>query len=158
MRYRKKKGGCVMQIVEYIKNLDIRLLVALIGFVGVLIGAFISCFTTFCLDWIKFNREEKIYYKRKKEETYIRMLDIITNNLACLESMKKTKIWEVERKREINAFKSKADLYAKKKIADDFYNILSNMLGEAIGDETFDKSKVDKLVEDIRKDLNFEDK
>ena len=49
-----------MQIVGYIKNLDIRLLVALIGFVGVLIGAFISCFTTFCLDWIKFNREEKI--------------------------------------------------------------------------------------------------
>lgn len=77
MCHREKKGGCIMGIIEYLKNMDIRLLVALIGFVGVLIGAFISCFTTVCLEWIKFCREEKIYYKRKKEETYSSICSII---------------------------------------------------------------------------------
>ena len=45
----------------------------------VLIGAIISCGTTFFLDWIKCGREEKIYYKRKREETYIEMQDYITD-------------------------------------------------------------------------------
>ena len=147
-----------MQIVEYIKNLDIRLLVALIGFVGVLIGAFISCFTTFCLDWIKFNREEKIYYKRKKEETYIEMLDIITNYCANLNYMKKTKSLGLERRREFNAIRTKASLYANKKIADDFYNLMATLFDEILGNGSFNDKKRQELTDNIKKDLKIEDK
>ena len=33
----------------------------------VLLGAFISCATTWLLDWLRCNREEKIHHKRMKE-------------------------------------------------------------------------------------------
>lgn len=35
-------------------------------FLLVLLGALISCGTTWFLDWLKSGREEKAYYRRKK--------------------------------------------------------------------------------------------
>ena len=46
-------------------------------FLLVLLGAIISCGTTWFLDFLRYRREEKIYYKRKKEETYLSICSII---------------------------------------------------------------------------------
>lgn len=154
MCYRKKKGGCVMQIVGYIKNLDIRLLVALIGFVGVLIGAFISCFTTFCLDWIKFNREEKIYYKRKKEETYIEMQKFITDCMGHWHEVKNGHICG-ELRIKYNNLRPNAHIYANQTITDEFYDLASDMM-TGKNKETYDERN-NHLIDAIRKDLKIED-
>ena len=156
MCYRKKKGGCVMQIVGYIKNLDIRLLVALIGFVGVLIGAFISCFTTFCLDWIKFNREEKIYYKRKKEETYISICALIYKLIGSqgnyVNNSNKERFYEqimnLAVNLEIYASKKVYDLFAKKIIKELNPNTKYN-----VSDET-----IRNFINLIKEDLNFKER
>ena len=58
--------------------MSIEIKVALIGLFGALLGGLISCGTTFFVEWKKCNHEEKLYYKRKKEETYIEMQDFLT--------------------------------------------------------------------------------
>ena len=93
--------------------MDINIKIALIGFIGTLIGAFVSCGTTFLLDLIKCNREEKTYYKRKREETYIEMQDFLTELNAHWHELRVHNISNTIRIA-YNSLRGKAHIYAKK--------------------------------------------
>ena len=147
-----------MQIVEYLKNLDIRLLVALIGFVGVLIGAFISCFTTFCLDWIKFNREEKIYYKRKRENAIFKSINFLIELTANLSTMKQNKKVPDEKRIVYNSLLSELTLYANKKIELLFCELVLELIHDVENStNNFEYKKVYKYTKIAKKNLGIED-
>ena len=43
----------------------------------IIIGALISCGTTFFLDWIKSKREERIRIRQKREDIYLRFYRLV---------------------------------------------------------------------------------
>lgn len=121
----------------------------------IIIGALISSGTTWFLDWIKCNREEKLYYKRKREETYIEMQDYITDLNAHWAELK-NKYLSNELRLKFNALRGKAHIYGKKEITDLFYDIASDLMtGKK---ETNYQERNDTLLNMIKQDLTIEDK
>lgn len=148
-------------MIEFLKNLDVKILCALIGIIGslmgVIIGAILSSVLTMLVDWLKFCRDENIYYKRKKEETYVEMEDLITDYCAHISEIKKINTINKELREKYNHIRTKAHIYAKKNIADKFYNLLNNIMLEAQGIKDVDVDEWDKLTCDIKKDLGIKD-
>ena len=120
----------------------------------VLIGAIISCGTTFFLDWIKCGREEKIYYQRKREETYIEMQDSITDLNAHWNEVK-NKFLNNDLRLKYNALRSKSHTYCKKEIVDYFYEIASDLMTGNRKDDLQDR--MDSFINMVRCDLKIEE-
>ena len=79
----------------------------------IIIGALISCGTTCFLDWLKFGREEKVYYRRKREETYLEMIDNI-DTFICADIAQHFQLDNAIKLSEIgNDIRAKAKLYAR---------------------------------------------
>lgn len=120
----------------------------------IIIGALISCGTTFLLDCIKFNREEKIYYKRKKEEAYLEMQDFITDLTAHWKELKSNYLSN-ELRLKYNALRSKAHLYGKKETVDIFYELATDLM-TGKHDETYQKRNLD-FINLIKEELNIKE-
>lgn len=124
----------------------------------VLLGALISCGTTLFLDWLKFGREDGVYYRKKREETYLEMLEILENVfwVKTFEHIHCTP--DIDLKETTDKLNAKAQLYVKKQIADDYHKLITDLYRNNNGEKGFTFSKWEKLVSDIRKDLNIKDK
>ena len=144
-------------MLEVLKNLDVKVLCALITLIGslggVIIGALISCGTTFFLDCIKSKREEKLHYKRKREETYIEMQDFITDLNAHWNELKKNFL-NNDLRLKYNALRSKAHTYCKKEIVDYFYEIANDLMTGKIEDNI--QERMDNFISMIKRDLKIE--
>lgn len=137
--------------------MDTQIIAAVIGATGVIIGVLITSIITGISDAIKYNREEEIYYKRKREETYLEMLE----NIDAVHNYIISKSFQLEDNMDIkgttNNLRAKANLYVKKQIADTYYRLMSNLYEDNHGKNGFTFAKWDKLVSDIRNDLNIKD-
>ncbi len=120
----------------------------------VLLGAIISCGTTWFLDFIKSNRDEKLHYKRKREETYLEMQDLLVDYFAHWNEVKVGRINQDLRIR-YNNLRSKAHIYAKKEITDAFYDIANNIMSGEIQEDYAERN--DRLIQMIKDDLKIED-
>lgn len=121
----------------------------------ILLGALISCGTTWFLDLIKFNREEKLYFKRKREETYLEMQDFITDLNAHWNELK-NKFLNNDLRLKYNALRSKAHTYCKKEIVNYFYGIANDLMTGNRKDDL--QERMDNFINMIRSDLKIEDK
>lgn len=123
----------------------------------IIIGALISCGTTCFLDWLKFGREEKVYYRRKREETYLEMIDNI-DTFICADIAQHFQLDNATKLSEIgNDIRAKAKLYAKKEIASEYYSLMRDLIEDNKGGDGFTFAKWDKLVSDIKEDLNIKE-
>lgn len=120
----------------------------------VLLGAFISCATTWLLDWLRCNREEKIHHKRMKEEVYVEMQDFVVECCAHWRDIKTGRLSNDIRIR-YNNIRSKAHIYGKKEIVDKFYDIADDMMHGKNTEELGNGN--DELIKMIQKDLNIKD-
>ena len=121
----------------------------------VLLGAFISCGTTWLLDWLKSEREEKAYYRKKKEETYLEMIENI-DTFICADIIQRFQPDHATNLSEIgNDLRAKSKLYAKKEIASEYYRLMRDLIEDNKGGDGFTFAKWDKLVSDIKEDLNI---
>ncbi len=93
----------------------------------VLLGALISCGTTLFLEWLRYRREEKLYYKRKKEEAYVEMQDFLVDCCAHWNELK-TGYVSVDIRLKYNSIRTKAHIYAKRDITDEFYDIANSLM------------------------------
>lgn len=120
----------------------------------VLLGALISCFTTWLLDWLRSNREEKIHHKRKKEQVYIEMQDFI---VECCSHWKDIKTGRLSNDIRIkyNNIRSKAHIFGKKDVVDKFYDITQDLM-KGKNDDCLNKCN-DDLIKMIQNDLNIKD-
>ena len=50
---------------------------------GVILGSLLTAGFTCFLDWLKSKREEKIHLREKREETYLKVLDVLTRHEKC---------------------------------------------------------------------------
>lgn len=124
----------------------------------VLLGALISCGTTWFLDWLKFGRENDVYYRKKREETYLEMLEVIENVFTFVTFKQINCTPDMDLKKTTDSLSAKAKLYVKKQIADDYHKLMTDLYENNKGEKGFTFSKWEKLVSDIRKDLNIKDK
>jgi hypothetical protein len=120
----------------------------------IIVGALISCGTTFFLDWIKCTREEKRYYKRKREETYVEMQDYITDLNAHWAEVKNNYL-STELRLKYNALRSKSHIYGKKDITELFYGLTSDLM--AGKRECNYQERNEQLINMIKQDLKIEE-
>lgn len=125
---------------------------AVIGLVGVVIGAIITALFTWFLDYLRNVREQKIYIARKREETYLKAID-------CLISMGTDLKWLLsgehcnEIKEKVNSTIPYIKLYASEKIKKKYSSLqkeLQNNPNEKTG------PKIENLIKNIKKELNIE--
>ncbi len=135
--------------MEFIKNPQI--IGAIIAFSGVIVGAIATGIITLLSDIIKFNRDETIYYKRKREEIYLEMQKFI---IECESITNSSDHINVEKFNDINA---KAKIYLKHDVSVEFYSLISNMFDTIAKDRCFSKEACKKFTKQIRKDLKIED-
>jgi len=124
-------------------------------FLLVLLGAVISCGTTYFLDWLKFKREEKIYFKRKKEDTYLSLIEIIYklcgSQGAFINDINRQQIFDTM----INLV-TKLELYASKNVYRYFSkNIIKKLNAQCNYD--ISNEELTTFINLIRKDLNIKD-
>ena len=125
----------------------------------VLIGAIISCGTTFFLDWIKCGREEKIYYKRKREEVLLSSINYIHDLYAKLDIYRQRKDFPNSEREKHNLMLAQVKMYTAKKIQTKFYSIMSHVIGNINGvNAKADETLVDDYIKIIKQDLKIEDK
>ena len=121
----------------------------------VLLGALISCGTTWFLELLRYRREEKLYYKRKKEEAYIEMQDFLVDCCAHWNELK-TGYVSVDIRLKYNSIRTKAHIYSKKEIVDEFYSLAIELITGKRSDNYSDRN--DALIVMIKEDLKIEDK
>ena len=120
----------------------------------VLLGAIISCGTTWFLDFLRYKREERNYYKRKKEETYIEMQKFITDCMGYWHEVRNGHICG-ELRIKYNNLRPNAHIYANQTITDEFYDLASDMMTGKNKDTYNERNN--HLIDSIRKDLKIED-
>lgn len=123
----------------------------------VLLGALISCGTTWFLDWLKFGREEKMYYRRKKEETYLEMLANIDTLFGAKISENFQLDGNIDTIKTSDNLNARIRLYCNKNIADNYHHLMTQLYENSKDENGFKFSKWDKLVSDIRNDLNIKE-
>lgn len=124
----------------------------------VLLGAFISCGTTWLLDWLKFCREERVHVMRNRETTYIELLEYITHTNANKKLMIERREFPDTEKAKYNNILVKCKLYATEKIANDFYTLMGIIIQDInSGEYTNTKAMYDNLFIEVRKELDIKD-
>lgn len=113
----------------------------------ILLGASISCGTTFFIDWIKFKRDEKTYFKRKKEEAYNKF-SMICIKLKLLETINQEEINNDKTFNELTNSVAQLAIYAPSVIKN---KICRYKLKD------FNEKKLEEMIELFRKDLKIED-
>ena len=125
---------------------------ALIGLIGVLIGAVITALFTWFLDELRSDREQKIYITHKREETYLKALDCLIS-VSADHQLIMTGNPTNEVKEKINSTISYINLYASDKISKN-YLALQKELQNSPNKKTY--LKMEKLIKDIKKELKIE--
>ena len=90
---------------------------AWIAFAGVILGSVISAGFSWFIEWRKSEREETIYLKRKKEETYFKALSVL-----CDLALAKSDTPPRELTIKIDKIEAQLRFYGKSKIYEDFKN------------------------------------
>ena len=134
------------------------------GFVGVLIGGTITSVFAFILDYIKSNRDEKIYNRRNREKLYKKMIRYL-EEYEC--NYKQKKEIDVNPPKEIVILLNEIQfdlIDSTKEIKEVFFRIAGDM-GNIVLTKKFDRDKFHKesnkkildFMEKVRKELNIED-
>lgn len=130
--------------------MDTQIIAAVIGAIGVVIGVLITSIITGISDAIKYNREEEIYYKRKKEEAYIKCINFITN-IEFSES--KTNCKGITHENIIQML-TELKLYASYNIYNKFEYLAHDIIKQQ---SSINRDKIDEFITLLRNDLNIKD-
>ena len=117
----------------------------------IIIGALISCGTTFFLDWIKSKREERIRIRQKREDIYLRFYRLVVTAYKVREEGLDLRDKNVIIPNYIE-LEAEMELYGSSKINS---LLLKNMQkGKTV--ETHTKEDIEELIQELRTDLGIE--
>lgn len=128
--------------------MDAQIIAAVIGATGVVIGVLITSIITGISDAIKYNREEEIYYKRKKEEAYIKCINFITNIEF---SENKTNCKGITHENIIQML-TELKLYASYNIYNKFEYLAHDIINQQ---SSINRDKIDEFITLLRNDLKI---
>ena len=131
------------------ENLDI-FLGGFFSLVGVIVGAILTSGFTFFIEYLRAKREEKLHLKRKREETYTKILQICANIVI---RVKCDNICSPEELDNLNNLNMSLQIYGSKNICNKFYEIQQSLLDEP--DKA--QAKLEIFKDYIRKELSIKD-
>lgn len=119
---------------------------------GVIIGAVLTAGFTWFIEYLRAKRDEELYVKRKREEVYLKLLDLL-NEYIELHNDNKTPN-DVEMKEfwvRYKQLRPAVKVYASQHIEEWFLESLNETFYGAI------KGQVNGLAKEIRKELGIKD-
>ena len=119
---------------------------------GIIIGAVLTAGFTWFIEYLRAKRDEKLYVKRKREEVYLKLLDLL-NEYIELHNDNKTPN-DVEIKEfwvRYKQLRPAVKVYASQHIEEWFLESLNETFYGAI------KGQVNGLAKEIRKELGIKD-
>lgn len=137
----------------------------IIGGTFTLIGVFIGWTLNLIQSHFQNKRDDEVYLKRKREETYIKVLDVLMRSDKCYrEQYIEEKEYE-EYKRLFNDLQSLMLVYASSKIYKEYYKLCAEICNTYEGIKKKNKreklqyinaEKVENFASKIRKELGIE--
>ena len=118
--------------------------------VGVLVGSIITTLFTWFLDYLKNGREEKGYFRRRKEEVNVQALDLFMA-IHIDSNWGQSDLSENEKKRKFGLCPM-INFYASEKIKDKYFRILNEILSYQFDVERLNED-INVLVESMKKDI-----
>ncbi len=118
--------------------------------VGVLVGSIITTLFTWFLDYLKNGREEKGYFRRRKEEVYVQALDLFMA-IPIDSNWGQSDLSENVKKRMFGLCPM-INFYASEKIKDKYFRILNEILSYQFDVERLNED-INVLVESMKKDI-----
>ena len=138
----------------------------IIGGIFTLIGVFIGWVLNLIQSYFQNKRDDEVYLKRKREETYIKVLDVLMRSDKCYrEQYIEEKEYE-EYKRLFNDLQSLMLVYASTNIYNEYYKLCGEICDTYEGIKKKNKreklqyinaEKVENFASKIRKELGIKD-
>ena len=119
---------------------------------GVIIGAALTAGFTWLIEYLRAKREEKLYIKRKREEVYLKLLDLLSEYIELHNDNKAPN--DVEMKEfwvRYKQLRPAVKVYASQHIKEWFLESLDEAFKGGI------KGQVNGLAKEIRKELGIKD-
>ncbi len=129
---------------------------------GIIIGAILTGGYTWFIEWRKSVGEQKVHLREKREEVYLRVLDVLTRHEKCYREKRILEDEYEEYKKLFNDLQSYMMVYASPTIYNEYYK-LCNEIMDVYTKITKRKNrenmleinanKIEKFADKIRKEL-----
>ena len=133
---------------------------------GVILGSLLTAGFTCFLDWLKSKREEKIHLREKREETYLKVLDVLTRHEKCCREIYIREEEYEEYKKSYNDLLSYMMVYASPAVYREYYK-LCNEISDAYSKvkkrkymentQNLNADKIEKFANKIRENLGIKE-
>lgn len=133
---------------------------------GIILGSLLTAGFTWFVEWRKSAAEQKVHLREKREEVYLKVLDVLMLNDKCYRR-KQIKAQEYENyKKMYNKLQSLMLIYASPTIYSRYYKLSNDIMEtyariekrqdrEKMQENNADK--IEKLANEIRKELGIRD-
>ena len=132
---------------------------------GIIVGAILTGGFTWFTEWRKSVGEQKVHLREKREETYLRVIDVLTRHEKCYREKRVIEDEYEEYKKAFNDLQSYMMVYASPTIYKEYYKLCSDITDTYIKIKKrkdrenmveTNAKKIEKFADKIRKELGIE--
>lgn len=132
---------------------------------GIIIGAILTGGFTWFIEWRKSVGEQKVHLREKREETYLRVIDVLTRHEKCYREKRVIEDEYEEYKKAFNDLQSYMMVYASPTIYKEYYKLCNDITDTYIKIKKrkdrenmveTNAKKIEKFADKIRKELGIE--
>lgn len=132
---------------------------------GIIVGAILTGGFTWFTEWHKSVGEQKVHLREKREETYLRVIDVLTRHEKCYREKRVIEDEYEEYKKAFNDLQSYMMVYASPTIYKEYYKLCNDITDTYIKIKKrkdrenmveTNAKKIEKFADKIRKELSIE--
>lgn len=132
---------------------------------GIIVGAILTGGFTWFTEWRKSVGEQKVHLREKREETYLRVIDVLTRHEKCYREKRVIEDEYEEYKKAFNDLQSYMMVYASPTIYKEYYKLCNDIMDTYIKIKKrkdrenmveTNAKKIEKFADKIRKELGIE--
>lgn len=132
---------------------------------GIIVGAILTGGFTWFTEWRKSVGEQKVHLREKREETYLRVIDVLTRHEKCYREKRIIEDEYEEYKKAFNDLQSYMMVYASPTIYKEYYKLCNDIMDTYIKIKKrkdrenmveTNAKKIEKFSDKIRKELGIE--
>lgn len=137
----------------------------IIGGVFTLLGLIIAWLLNFIQSYYQNKKEQKIHLREKREEVYLRVIDVLTRHEKCYREKSVTEEEYEEYKKAFNDLQSYMMVYAAPTIYKEYYKLCGDIMNSYVNIKRkkdrehiseANASKIEAFADKIRKELGVE--
>ena len=132
---------------------------------GIIVGAILTGGFTWFTEWRKSVGEQKVHLREKREETYLRVIDVLTRHEKCYREKRVIEDEYEAYKKAFNDLQSYMMVYASPTIYKEYYKLCNDITDTYIKIKKrkdrenmveTNAKKIEKFADKIRKELGIE--